>query len=305
VRTGTALRAQETAPPPLDRVLATIADGQHGLVKTAQLMRAGLSPSGISARVRRGALHRRHRGVYSVGHRVLSREAEMLAGVFAAGDGAALSHEAVAELRNLIRYRAPVISVVAPRRRTVPGVRVYRCTRLHPLDVVIYRGIPVTTVARMLVDLTDVFIADELVNVIHEAAYRNLFNLEATRRSMARANGRHDLHVLEEALELYLHGSAGLKSRKERAFLPLVKAAGIVKPLVNTKVEGIEVDFHWPDRKRIVEVDGFGHRRPTIKRVDPLRDAELRDAGWTVLRIPDTEIEQHPERVIERLKAYL
>lgn len=227
MRTESPLTAGPTAPPlPLDLVLAGIADRQHGLIRRHELLAAGLSCSGISDRVKRGALHRRHRGVYSIGHRALSREAEMLAGVFAAGDGAALSHEAIAELRRLIRYRAPVISVVAPRRRTVPGVRVYRCARLDPLDVVTYRGIPVTTVARMLVDLTDVLTVDELVNVIHEAAYRNLFNLEATRRSIKRASGRHNLCILEEAIELYLHGSAGLKSRKEKAFLPLVKASG-------------------------------------------------------------------------------
>jgi very-short-patch-repair endonuclease len=275
------------------------------LIRRHELLTAGLSCSGISDRVKRGALHRRHRAVYSIGHRALSREAEMLAGVFAAGDGAALSHEAVAELRGLIRYRAPVIAVVSPRRRSIAGVRVHYCRRLHPLDIVVYHGIPVTTVARMLVDLSDIFTVDELVNVIHEAAYRNQFNLEATRRAMARANGRPSLHVLEEAIELYLNGSAGLKSRKEKAFLALVASAGFTKPLVNTKVEGIEVDFHWPDRRRIVEVDGRGHRRPTAKRTDPRRDAALRKAGWTVLRITHEEVEQRPERVLEQLKRYL
>ena len=49
-----------------------------------------------------------------------------------------------------------------------------------------------------------------------------------------------------------------------------------------------------------MEVDGPPHQRPSAKRVDARRDARLRAAGWTVLRIPDTEIEQNAERVIER-----
>ncbi len=40
-----------------------------------------------------------------------------------------------------------------------------------------YRGIPVTTVARTLVDLTDDLTAEELTNLIHEAAYRRRFSL--------------------------------------------------------------------------------------------------------------------------------
>jgi hypothetical protein len=291
--------------PSVDAALADLADAQHGLAKTAQLVQAGLSHNGIKQRVKRGVLHRRYRGVYSIGHRALSREAEFHAAVLAAGDGAALSREACAELLQVRRYRAAVISVVAPRRCVVPGVEVHYSRRLGPLDIVTFHGIPVTNVARLLVDLTDVLIAEELTNVIHEAAFRGLFHLGATRRGMQRANGCHNLHVLDEAIDLYLNGSAGLKSLGERAFLALVQAAGIPKPLVNTKVAGFEVDFHWPRLRRIVEVDGPAHARPSAKRVDTRRDARLLAAGWTVLRIPDVEIEHAPERVTAQVFEYL
>ena len=65
----------------------------------------------------------------------------------------------------------------------------------------------------MLVDLSDVLTKFQLANVIYEAAFRNRFNLGATRRAMQRANGRHNLHVLEPAIALYLSGSAGTRSR--------------------------------------------------------------------------------------------
>jgi hypothetical protein len=289
----------------VDLALAALADSQHGLAKTAQLVQAGLTHNGIKQRVARGVLHRRHRGVYAIGHRVLSREAELHAAVLATGEGAALSREACAELLQVRRYRAQVISVVAPRRRVVPGVEVHYSRRLGPLDVVTFHGIPVTNVARLLVDLTDVLIAEELTNVIHEAAFRGMLHLGATQRAMQRANGCHNLHVLDEAIDLYLHGSAGLKSFGERAFLALVQAAGIAKPLVNTKVAGFEVDFHWPGLKRIIEVDGPAHERPSAKRVDARRDARLRTVGWTVLRIPDEEIEHDAEGVMVRVLEYL
>ena len=102
----------------------------------------------------------------------------------------------------------------------------------------VFRGIPVTTVARMLVDLSDVLTKFQLANVIYEAAYRKRFDLAATRRAMRRANGRRNLHVLEQAIELYLSGSAGTRSALEDAFLSLLQSAGIAEPLVNTHLDG-------------------------------------------------------------------
>jgi hypothetical protein len=89
-------------------------------------------------------------------------------------------------------------------------VRAYRS--LDPRDVTVRDGIPVTTVPRTLVDLSDVLTAHQLANVIHEAAFRKLFDERAVRAAMTRANGRHNLHVLTKALELNAAGSAGTRS---------------------------------------------------------------------------------------------
>jgi len=107
-----------------------------------------------------------------------------------------------------------------------------------------HKRIPVTTIARMLVDLSDVQTAHELANVIHEAAFRGRFSLLATRDAMARANGRHDLAVLEKALALHAAGSAGTRSANEVAVLSMLQFQDLPEPLVNTHLHGEEVDFH-------------------------------------------------------------
>jgi hypothetical protein len=252
---------------------------------------------GSASESKRGALHRIHRGVYSVGHAALSRLGEFLAAVLAAGPGAALSHDTCAELFEVRRWPARAIHVSAPRRRRIDGVITHR-TPLGPLDVVVYRGIPVTNVARLLVDLTDVTDAEEILSVISEAAWRKRFNLDAARAAIARANGRRNLQALEDALSRYLAGEKGPKSRAELAFLRLV---GEPRPLSYADVDGEEVDAHWPDRRLIVEVDGHGHRRPAQRRDDARRDAKLRAAGWTVLRVTAEEVEHAPERVLSSL----
>ena len=101
---------------------------------------------------------------------------------------------------------------------------------------------------------------------------------------MARANGRHNLHVLEQAIAYHLSGSAGFRSRGEASLYQAIEAAGLPLPLVNTKLNGEEVDLHWPELKLAVEVDGTGHARPRTMREDALKTRLWREAGYEVLR---------------------
>ena len=153
----------------------------------------------------------------------------------------------------------------------------------------------------MLVDLTDTLIAEELTNVIHEAAFRRRFSIPETRDAMARANGRRSLARLDEAIELWLAGSAGLKSRLERAFLALVDRG-----------RAAEADPEHPRRRRrgrrvlagsrlAVEIDGPNHTRPPSMRADGSRDRLLAEAGITVLRFTEFEVERRPGDVVAAL----
>ena len=267
----------------------------------AQLEAAGLSEATVRARVMRGVLHRKYVGVYAVGHAKLSQEGEWMAGVLAAGDGAFLSHRSAAALSVIWNGPTRITEVLAPRGRRPKGpvlVRTYR--RLDPADVTVRNGIPVTTVARTLVDLTDVLEAHDLANVIHEASYRGLFDLAETCAAMERANGRRNLKRLEAAIAIHLGGSAGTKSRAERLFRKLVKPE---EPLGNVIVEGIEVDFLFPERRLVVEIDDPNHGRARSTREDALERRVLEAAGYTLLRFTNAEVETRPVYVLSRLRA--
>ena len=93
---------------------------------------------------------------------------------------------------------------------------------------------------------------------------------------MARANGRHKLAVLERAIELHRSGCPGTKSAGEDAFLALFADD---EPLVNLHVEGRQVDFHWPEHRLVVEIDGAGHERDPTRLDDTHRDATAAGGG--------------------------
>ncbi len=113
----------------------------------------------------------------------------------------------------------------------------------------------------------------ELANVIHELAYLGRFVEAAIRDCAARLNGRHNFEVLEQAIALYKHGSAGVKSRAELALV--LKAADLPEFHTNVHVEDIEVDFHWPELQLVVEIDGPHHGRPSTRREDRLKERVL------------------------------
>jgi very-short-patch-repair endonuclease/predicted transcriptional regulator of viral defense system len=294
-----ATRNRLTSP---DTLLAEIAGRQHGLARTQDLRAAGISPAAASRRRKRGLLHRVHLGVDAVGHTALSREARCLAAVFAAGEGSALDDRAAADLWRIRRGRPAPITVVSPRRVRIKGVVVHHCNRLDPRDVTIRNGIPVTTVSRTIVDLAETETVERLTNMMYEAAYLGLLDLDELRAAAARVEGRHRLWVLDEAIEAHLMGSAGTKSDKEDLFHALSRGR-FPKGIANVKVLGHEVDAYWPEFKLIAEVDGPPHERPRAKRRDRRRDRELKAAGFTVLRFPTAEIEQRPEDVAAAVQA--
>ena len=272
----------------------------------AQLVALGLDRRAVSRWTRDGRLHALYRGVYAVGHVGLSQEARWLAAVLAHGEGAGLAGPSSEQHWRISRIPASGIYVVVPQaRRARDGIRLLVSKTLEPRDIVMHKGIPVTHVARTLVDLTDTRTPHQLANVIYEAEYRRRFDVDATRRQLVRANGRHNVGVLKRALELNAAGSAGTRSALEDAFLALLDTAGIPEPLVNVEVAGEEADCVWHDLKLIAEVDGPGHQRARAKRADARKESVWRAAGYEIVRFSWREIERMPGDVVTRLRGAL
>jgi very-short-patch-repair endonuclease len=235
-------------------------------------------------------------------HNKLSQEAKWMAAVLAAGEGAVLSHHAAARHWNIWRRRSTRIDVTVPgQRRPRQGFAIHRARTLDARDITTHQGIPVTTVPRTLVDLAATLTPHQLANVIHEAAYRKRFNATATQQAMARAQGR-DLTNLHAALHAHASGSAGTRSALEDEFLQRATS----KPVVNTKLHGIEVDFHWPGARLVVEADGLRvHDTAYARRRDRQKQARLEEHGLRVLRVSWEQLTTEPGRTAARIRRAL
>jgi Protein of unknown function (DUF559) len=258
----------------------------------------------------RGSLHRIHRGVYAVGHTALSRAGEWMAAVLAVGEGAVLSHLTAASLWNITRRRTVPIEILVGRRHNgLPGVTVHQARRLTEADVDARMGLPVTSLARTIVDLADTLTLGQLVNVIKGAEYHHELHLPRLREFANGHMSRRGARVVTLALQLRGAGSAGTRSRLEDLFLALLAGAGIGAPLVGVKVrvvgQRIEVDCLWPAARLIVEVDGRGHRRPAERAQDRVRDDLLRAAGYTVLRVGEAAIRNGAPQALREIRRCL
>ena len=148
--------------------------------------------------------------MYSYGRGELSTEAQWMAAVLACGEGAALAHLSSVMLFECSRWPMGEPHVIVPRRhRPIEGITIHQCLGLDPLDVTVFRGIPTTTVARMLVDLSATHTEYQVAYVINRAACRHRFDLRRRSGPRARAKGHPGTGVLARAIELYLAGSAG------------------------------------------------------------------------------------------------
>ena len=190
----------KTGHPP-GRALAELAGRQWGVRRCAQLRALGIGRARrCSCGRTAGRLHRVHRGVYAVGHRMLRPEGHRLAAVLACGPGAVLSHRSAAAHWGLLATSQQRIDVTAPRgRHGVPGIRLHTSRSLDAQDTTSHEGIPITTVHRTLLDLAATVRDDQLERALAQAMYLQLYDQRAIDDVIARSNGHRGTSVLKEA----------------------------------------------------------------------------------------------------------
>lgn len=278
---------------------------QHGVVSARQLGALGYSGDQISYAASAGRLMRLHRGVYAVGHLRLSWTGRCLAAVLASAPALA-SHATAGRLWGLLRYEPATFDVTAStRRRAKARVRVHHA-RLSEPDEAICDGVPVTSVARTVLDLAGILSPSGLERVLERAEDLGLFDLAALEELLGRVTRHRGVAALRASLALYSDGRAFTRSGLERRFLSLVKEAGLPAPAMNFNVLGFELDAYWQEERFAVEPDVYAtHGSRAAFERDRLRAEDLKLAGVEMLRITGQRLDREPDRAIERVAALL
>lgn len=96
------------------------------------------------------------------------------------------------------------------------------------------------------------------------------------------------------------------RSDTEARLLFLLDEHGFPLPQVNQILNGYETDFHWPDRRVVVEIDGFEHHRdkPNFDS-DRHRGLVHRAAGFEVIRISADHVYDRQKLVLAALHEVL
>lgn len=235
-----------------------------------------------------------------------------MAAVLACGPRAVLSHRSAAHAWALLHGEGVRVHVTTPDRGRTgpPGITVHRVRSLATADVTVLDGIPITTVARTILDLAGTEPEDRVARAIHEAEVQRVFDGRALQATLARANGRKGIAVVRAALADPAAGRT--RTEIERRFLTLCRDAGLPQPRINANVAvpgavvPYEVDALWPGQRLIAELDGEAvHRTRRRFRSDRARDAALAAEGYQVIRFTWDRITAQPRAVAAQLSAIL
>lgn len=234
-----------------------------------------------------------HADVFAVPGAPLTWHQHVLACVFAAGPQAVASHTTAGVLWQfpLLDAETTEVSTARPRRARIRGVHVHRTLAFLAEEHTIRGGIPVTTPARTIVDLSARLSTFQLGVITDDALRRNTLTLTQLRRCIAglrpgpgrRTSQIHE--VLSARLPGYDPGDSDLELRVLRAIV----GAGLPEPVQQHWVRfasgRYRIDFAYPAVRLAIEVDGFGpHATRSVFDSDRVRVNDLVLGGWTVVR---------------------
>ena len=171
-------------------------------------------------------------------------------------------------------------------------------------------GIPVTTVARTLLDLASVLEPERLRQAVSKAEARQLTDVVSLPMLLERHRGRRGIAVLREILEDRRFGRDVTRSDLEIDFQTFLRERAFARPEINARLEvggrHLEVDCIWRELGVIVELDSRRHHAGwDASEADRARDRILIAAGYAPLRVTWKALHLDPDRLEDELRAAL
>lgn len=293
----------------MEETVDAIGTSQYGLVARRQLL-AFLSPDEIEGWLSDRRLVPVRPGVYRLQGAPPCWEQRLLAVCMASQ--AVASHRSAARVWGLGGVAALRLEVTVPVGRVVrlQGVRAHRSTLLGPEFVAVHRGIPVTTPARTLIDLSAVASPPRVSDAVDEALRLRLLTLEELRACFDVMAGRgrrrvaHFRPILDAREPGYDPGDSALEARVARWMTVSGLPAPVRQHPVLVDDRRYRIDLAYPEPRIAIELDGWADHgtRGAFDR-DRQRGNDLELAGWTVLRFTSRSARKDVVRTVRAAVA--
>jgi very-short-patch-repair endonuclease len=279
-----------------DEVIAALASRQLGIAGRPQLLELRMSSRAIDYRVACGRLRPIYPGVYAVGHdavpyagRALAAATIAQAGRLGARPIAGASHLTAAYLWGIVDTPTHPIHVTATEHREHRSGLVIHRAVLPASEVKLLDGIPITSVARTILDLSATTPERRLRRMIREAEFRQLATIADLAAILERHPRRRGRRLLAELVARSDLRAGRTRSDLEDDFLEFCARRGLPLPETNVQmtVRGVRVepDCLWRAERVILELDGYeGHGGKAAFEADRARDRALAAAGWLPTR---------------------
>lgn len=192
-------------------------------------------------------------------------------------------------------------------RRCPPGIIAHSYS-LIAREIVVFRGVRITTPARTAFDLGRTLPQDQAIPILDALANATNFKVDDVVLLANEKPGARGVRRLRSTLALV---DGGAESPRESRLRLLIVRAGLPPP--ETQIEFadefgnpfIRVDMGWRQRKVAVEYDGVQHWSDRYQRSwDIDRIAILEARGWAVVRV-SAEMLSRPHVIFERVLAKL
>ena len=192
------------------------------------------------------------------------------------------------------------------------GIRVHECRDLDPDTHRRIDQVPVTGIARTLVDVAGISAPSVLEDAIYGAIDRRLVtwsNLQGLVDDLAR-RGRTGPAALRSIIDRNLEVAAP-ESKLESALDRLLRSWGLPQPIrqYEVRADGLFVarlDFAYPVQRLAIETDGCSvHARRQAFERDHERRNRIRLAGWQLLIYTHAHVHRQPTMVRAQIEAAL
>jgi very-short-patch-repair endonuclease len=231
--------------------------------------------------------------------------------------GAVISHRSAAALLGFGKAAPAVVDLIPTleRGRKIDGIKPHRVPYPGRYEWGYLHGIPVTGVARTIVDLAGVYGEKEMRESVERAATKRVLDLARIQAILANGPKRRGAPCLRRVIKDWRPVAetakfATFRGLFEAKLLPLVAAAGLPLPRFNAPVRTaervLEVDLLWEHERFVLEADSRKHHGIEIAfDRDHRRTRELIAAHYGVLRVTWREAEQEPAAVFAVIRQEL